>query len=228
MPSVSISNALLLSLEVALLAVVMALPPAVFIGWLTARKQFPGKTLLSTLVMAPLVLPPVVTGYLLLAVFGRRGLLGPVLEVVGLELAFTRWGAVLAAAVVGFPLLVLMTRIAIESVDPRYEAMARTLGDSRLQCLWRITLPMAAPGIGAGAMLAFARALGEFGATTILAGNIEGETRTLSMAIYVLLESPGGEEPAATLVWISLGVAVVALAIYEGLSRWQKARLAPP
>lgn len=228
MPSVSITNALILSLQVASLSVVLALPPAVLIGWLAARREFPGKTLLTTLVMAPLVLPPVVTGYLLLAVFGRRGLLGPWLEALGLEIAFTRWGAVVAAAVVGFPLLVLSIRIAIEAVDPRYEAMARTLGDSWLRCFFRVTLPMAGPGIGAGAMLAFARALGEFGATAVLAGNMEGETRTLSMAVYTLLESPGGEEPAATLVWISLGVAVGALAVYEGLSRWQKSRLRLP
>jgi molybdate transport system permease protein len=173
--------------------------------------------------MAPLVLPPVVTGYLLLKVFGRNGVLAPVLEAAGVQVAFTRWGAVIAAAVVGFPLLLILVRQAIESVDVRYPAIAQTLGLSPLQAFWRVTLPMALPGIAAGCVLAFARALGEFGATAMIAGDQPGETRTLALAVYALAEVPGGEDAAATLVWISLGLCAVALVAYERLV-WRQRR----
>lgn len=210
-----------LSLWVALASLLLSLVPAVFLGWLLARHEFVGKTLLSTLLMTPLVLPPVVTGFMLLRAFGRGG----VLEGLGLQVAFTRFGAVLAAATVGFPLLVLMARLAIEAVDPRYEQLAQTLGRSRLGAFWKVTVPMAAPGLAAGAVLAFARGLGEFGATAVLAGDIPGETRTLALAVYALYEQPGREQEAQTLVWISIGLCLVALAGFERLSRLQKRRI---
>ncbi|MCB9779805.1 MAG: molybdate ABC transporter permease subunit [Alphaproteobacteria bacterium] len=211
------------SLWVASLSLVFSLPPAILLGGLMARRDFLGKSLLSTVLLSPLVLPPVVTGWLLLKLFGRNGPLGGILDTIGLEVAFSRWGAMVAAAVVGFPLLIVLTRQAIESVDARYAAVAETLGCTPLSAFVRVTLPMAVPGIAAGAVLAFARALGEFGATAMLAGDIPGETRTIAIAIYALTERPGGQDAAATLVWISLGLSLFALLGYEALSRRQRA-----
>ena len=219
----SVDGPMRLSVWVAVVSLMLSIVPAVGLGWLMARREFLGKSLLSTVLMAPLVLPPVVTGYLLLKAFGRGGVFTPVLEAVGIEVAFTRWGAVVAAAVVGFPLLLILVRQAIESVDIRYPTIAQTLGLSPFYAFMRITLPMALPGIIAGCVLAFARALGEFGATAMIAGDQPGETRTLALAVYALAEVPGGEDAAATLVWISLGLCAVALVAYERLV-WRQRR----
>lgn len=215
-----------LSLFVAALSLLLSILPALALGWWMARHEFVGKTLVSTFLLTPLVLPPVVTGYLLLSLFGRNGVFAPALEMVGWEVAFTRWGAVVASAVVGFPLLILMTRLAIESVDPRYEELAQTLGCRPLEAFLKVTVPMAAPGLAAGAVLAFARGLGEFGATAVLAGDVAGETRTLSLAVYALYEQPGGEDEASRLVYASLALCLLALFGYERLSRLQKRRIA--
>jgi molybdate transport system permease protein len=173
----------------------------------------------STLVYAPLVLPPVVTGFLLLKLLGRRGALGSWLAENGVTIPFTFAGAVVASVVVGFPLFVAVVRSAFEAVDRRHDEVAATLGLSPLRVFLRVTLPLAAPGILAGAVLSFARALGEFGATIVLAGNIEGETRTIPMAVYSFLESTEGEEPAWRLVWVSLGLCLAAMLGFELLVR---------
>lgn len=214
-----------LSVWVATLSLLLSLGPAIFLGWLLARRDFPGKALLSTALLTPLVLPPVVTGYLLLGAFGRNGPFAGFLEAVGLQVAFSRWGAVLAAAVVGFPLLIIMTRTAIDSVDPRYEQLAETLGLHPLAAFFKVTLPMAIPGLLSGCVLAFARALGEFGATAILASDVPGETRTLALAVFALYEEPGGEDAASLLVWISVGLCLFALIGYERLTAAQQRRI---
>ncbi len=221
----SAADATGLSLWVAGVSLALSIIPAIVLGWAMARREFWGKSLLSIILMAPLVLPPVVTGYLLLKVFGRHGVMGPVLEALGLQVAFTRWGAVVAAAVVGFPLLLILVRQAIESVDVRYPAIAQTLGLTPMRAFLRVTLPMAMPGIAAGCVLAFARALGEFGATAMIAGNQPGETQTLALAVYALAEVPGGEDDAAILVWISLGLCALALLAYERLVWSQRRRV---
>ncbi len=207
------------SLWVATLSLLLIVVPGVLLGWLLARRRFPGKSLLSTALMTPLVLPPVVTGYLLLWAFGRNGPLAGL----GLELAFTRWGAVIASATVGFPLLIIMARTAIEAVDPRYEQLAETLGRHPLAAFLQVTLPMALPGVAAGCVLAFARALGEFGATAVLAGDVPGETRTLALAVFALYEQPGGAQAAQILIAISLALCFVALVGFERLTRKQRA-----
>jgi molybdate transport system permease protein len=212
-----------LSLWVASVSLALSLLPAIGLGWLMARRNFWGKAALSTVLLAPLVLPPVVTGFLLLRLFGRQGPLAGILSTLNLEIAFTQWGAIIAAAVVGFPLLLILTRQAIEGVDPRFPAMAQTLGLSRFAAFRKITLPMAAPGIAAGSVLAFARALGEFGATAMIAGDRPEETRTLALAVYAMAEQPAGEDAAAILVWVSLGLSFVALIAYERLV-WRQAR----
>lgn len=223
--TVDIGAAVLRTLWVGLLAVGLSLAPAIGIGWVLARKSFPGKVILSTLTHAPLVLPPVVTGFLMLALLGANGPLGGVLERMDLSIPFTLLGAVLAAGIVGLPLFIASARTAFEAVDHRYEEMAHTLGARPGRSFLRVTLPLAFPGIAAGAVLAFARALGEFGATIVLAGNVEGETRTISLAVYTLLESPGGWSGVWTLVVASIGLSLAAMAGYEGLNRWQKRRL---
>ena len=199
-----------LSLWVAASSLLLSLVPGVAIGWLLARRAFFGRTALLIMVMVPLVLPPVVTGYLLLQLFGRHGLFAPVLATLGLEVAFGRWGAVLAAAVVGFPLLVQVTRQAFEAVDPRYEHIASTLGRHPVSVFFTVTLPMAAPGIAAGAVLAFARGLG-VGATAVLAGDVPGETRTIALALFAAYEQPGQEAAASQLVWIAVALSSAAL-----------------
>ncbi len=216
----SLGSPLWLSIQVALAALGISLLPGVLIGWLLARAQFRGKLLLVSLIYLPLVLPPVVTGLLLLELFGPTGPLGR------LGAAFSFAGAVLAAAVVGFPLLVHAVRLSIEAVDPRYESLARSLGTGRIGAFWRVTLPLAWPGVLAGALLTTIRALGEFGATIVLAGNISGRTQTLSLAIYELLEQPTGERSAFILSALAALVAVFALGLYEWLSRRQKSLLA--
>jgi len=204
--------------------VVLITPPALLLGTWLARASFVGKSLVSTLLLLPLVLPPVVTGYGLLALFGHQGLLSPALSPLGLEIAFTRWAAVVAAAVVGFPLLILMVRSAVEHVDPRYEHVAKTLGHSRWSTWLRVTLPLAAPGLAAGWVLAFARALGEFGATAIFAGDRPSETRTLALAVYALYEQPGGQTGAWQLAGISALICLASLVAYERLNAAQRRR----
>jgi molybdate transport system permease protein len=212
-------EALRLSLQVALVAVAMALPLAVLVAWLLARYRFPGKTLFDAAVHLPLVLPPVVIGYFLLVLFGTRGPLGGWLyETLGVRLIFTRWGAALAAAVMSFPLMVRAIRLALEAVDRGLEAAARTLGASRPDVFFSVTLPLMLPGVVSGCIVAFAAALGDFGATITFVGNVQGETQTLSLAIYSLTQTPDGDAAAARLVVISLLVALAALFVSEWLA----------
>lgn len=212
-------SAIGLSLRVGLWCTVLGAPVAVVVGWLLARRRMPGRAVLATVLMAPLVLPPVVTGLLLLALFGRGGPLG------GLGVPFSFGGAVVAAFVVGLPLYVMAARSAFEAVDPRYEEVSWTLGVRPFRTFMRVTLPLALPGVAAGAVLTFARALGEFGATAVLAGNIEGKTRTISLAVYTLLESPSRADDARVLVWASIVLGFAAIAGYEVFVRWQRRRL---
>ena len=209
-----------LSRFVAAVAVACSLPFGLALAWLLARKTFWGKTLVETLVNLPLVLPPVVTGYLLLVALGRRGWLGRWLdEWFGLQFVFTWNGAAIASAVMAFPLLIRPMRVALAAVDPRLEVASRTLGASRLATFWRVTIPLALPGIIAGCVLGFARSLGEFGATMMIAGNIPGETRTIPLHIYTLLDSPGGMEQSQSLIWVSIVIAAAAILIGELLER---------
>jgi molybdate transport system permease protein len=216
---VAVAEPLRLSLGVALWATLLAAPFAIGFGWWLARRSFPGKAIVSTLVYAPLVLPPVVTGFLLLRLFGRRGVVGSWLSEHGVSIPFTFAGAVVASVVVGFPLFVAVARSAFEAVDRRHDEVASTLGLSPWAAFRRVTLPLALPGILAGAVLSFARGLGEFGATIVLAGNIEGETRTIPMAVYSHLESPTGEDAAWSLVLVSLALCLAAMLGYELLVR---------
>lgn len=218
----AIADAVRLSIGVALWATFAAAPFAVAVGWVLARRSFPGKSIVSTFVYAPLVMPPVVTGFLLLKLLGRRGPVGSFLASHGVSIPFTFAAAVIASIVVGFPLFVAIVRSAFESVDRRHDEVAATLGHSPFRVFRRVTLPLASQGILAGAVLAFARALGEFGATIVLAGNIERETRTIPMAVYALLESPSGEAAAWQLVGVSLALSLVAMFGYEWLVRRQR------
>lgn len=214
-----------LSLGVGLWCSLLGLPLAVGLGWLLARRSFPGKAVLGTLLLSPMVLPPVVTGLLLLDVVGRRTLLGGWLAARGLPLSFSFAAAVLAALTVGLPLYVWTARAAFQAVDRRYEEVSLTLGVPPGRTFLRVTLPLALPGLAAGMVLAFARGLGEFGATAVLAGNLEGETRTLALAIYSLLEVPDGEAAMRPLLLASVGLSLLALTGYELLLRWQRRRL---
>jgi len=209
-------DAIALSLRVGLVAVAGMLLPAVALGWLLARKRFWGRAVVDALTHLPLVLPPVVTGYLLLLLFGRHGLLG---EPLGLRIAFTWHAAALAAGVVAFPLMVRAVRLSMELVDPRLEQAAGTLGASPWRVWWTVTLPLATPGVLTGAVLAFARSLGEFGATITFAGNIAGETRTLPLALFTYTEVPNGELPAFRLMVVSLVLSLAALLASELLAR---------
>jgi molybdate transport system permease protein len=216
-------EAVRLSLFVAGAAAIGSLPAGVALGWLLARKRFPGKTLVETAVNLPLVLPPVVTGYLLLVVFGKNGWLGGWLDQwFGLRFIFDWKGAVLAAAVVSFPLLVRAVRISMAGVDRRLEEAARTLGAGPIDAFFSVTLPLASRGVIAGFALAYARALGEFGATVVIAGNIAGQTRTIPLFIYSALESPGGVASARALVLASIAIAAIALFLSERLERRQQ------
>ncbi|WP_353333098.1 molybdate ABC transporter permease subunit [Phaeobacter sp. NW0010-22] len=213
-------QAVLLSLKVSIWAVVLSLPLAVFVAYALARWQFRGHQLLNGLVHLPLILPPVVTGYLLLLTFGRRGAIGSWLEeTFGLVLAFRWTGAVLAAAIMAFPLTVRAIRLAIEAVDPKLEEAAGTLGASRLWVFATITLPLILPGLIAGVVLGFAKAMGEFGATITFVSNIPGQTQTLPSAIYTFLQVPGGETAALRLVILSVAIAMSALVVSEILAR---------
>ncbi|QFT80181.1 Molybdenum transport system permease protein ModB [Roseovarius sp. THAF27] len=213
------SAALALSLKVSFWAVLVSLPLAVAMAWVLARKRFPGKALLSALVHLPLVLPPVVTGYLLLLTFGMNGAVGRVLADWGIVFAFRWTGAALAAGIMGFPLMVRAIRLAIEAVDPRLEEAAETLGAGRMARFRTVTLPLIAPGILAGVVLGFAKAMGEFGATITFVANIPGETQTLPSAIYAFLQVPGGETAAIRLVVLATVVALGAVLVSEWLAR---------
>ncbi|MCB9845631.1 MAG: molybdate ABC transporter permease subunit [Phycisphaeraceae bacterium] len=221
-------QALRISLQVSLVAVALGLLPAIAIAWLLARRAFPGRFLVQTLVNLPLVIPPVVTGYLLLIALGTHGWLGSRLHAwLGIRLVFDWKGAAIASGVVAFPLMVRAIQVGIESVDPRFEQAHRTLGHGALSTLRRVTLPLCRHAVIAGAVLAFARALGEFGATIMIAGNIPGQTRTIPLAIYTALESPGGDQQAWRLVGISIILAAGALAASELMLARARRRLAP-
>jgi len=210
----------LLSLKVALVATIASLGPAIVVALVLARGRFWGRGLLNALVHLPLVVPPVVTGFLLLRVFGRQGFVGAWLEdVLGMTLAFRWTGAALAAAIMGFPLMVRAIRLAIEHVDPHLEDAAASLGANRLWTTAVVTLPIALPGILAGLVLGFAKALGEFGATITFVSNIPGETQTLALAIYTLTQTPGGDAALWRLVWLSIGISFAALVASEALAR---------
>ncbi|MCW5697686.1 MAG: molybdate ABC transporter permease subunit [Bauldia sp.] len=211
-------EALRLSLKVAGVATLASLPLGIAAGLALARGRFYGRTLLNILVHLPLILPPVVTGYILLLLFGRRGPIGQFLESIGIVLAFNWKGAALAAAVMGFPLMVRAIRLAAEAVDERLGEAAGTLGAGRIATFVLVTLPLMLPGIIAGAILGFAKAMGEFGATITFVSNIPGETRTLPTAIYTLLQVPGSEAGVVRLTVISIVVAVGALVASELLA----------
>ena len=208
--------ALGLSARVALCATLAILPPGIALGWLLARRDVPGKALLETLAALPLVLPPTAVGYLLLRLLARDGPLGE--RALGLDLLFTWKGAVLASAVMALPLVVRTARLAFEEVNPRLEAMARTLGLGPLRAFAEVTLPLARRGLAAAAVLGFTRALGEFGATVIVAGNIPGKTQTLALAIFSEMQA-GRDSSAMTLVGITVVLAFVALWTVEILQR---------
>ena len=208
--------ALWISFKVALASSLLILAPGTAAGWFLARKQFLAKPLLEALIHMPLVLPPVVTGYFLLLLLGRQSWLVHLLEVwFGVHLAFTWSGAVLAASIMSFPLLVRSVRLAVELIDQRLEIAAATLGSSPYRVFFRITLPLAAPGLLTGFTLAFVRGLGEFGATITFAGNIEGETRTLPMAVYTYMQTPGKETEVLFLALMSMTLSLAALIFSE-------------
>lgn len=209
-----------LSLRIAIVATAVALPFGIAIGWVLARKEFWGKTLLDGIVYLPLVLPPVVTGYLLLISFGRRGLIGAFLaDYLGIVFSFRWTGAALSCGIMGFPLMVRPIRLALEAIDRRLEDAGATLGASPVLVFLTITLPLALPGIIAGAVLCFARALGEFGATITFVSNIPGETQTISAAIYSLLQVPDSDAAAGRLVIIAIVIALAALIASEWFAR---------
>jgi molybdate transport system permease protein len=213
-------QALKLSLWVSFWSVVISLPAGVMIAWILARKKFWGKVALDAVVHLPLALPPVVTGYLLLVFLGRKGLVGEFLyEYLGITVAFNWKGAALAAAVMAFPLLVRAVRLSIEAVDQGLEAAARTLGAGPVRVFFSITLPLILPGILTGALLAFARSLGEFGATITFVSNIPGQTRTLPLALYTFTQTPGGEAAAMRLCAVSIIISIIALALSETLNK---------
>jgi molybdate transport system permease protein len=212
-------SAILLSLKVACGVSLATALPAIALGWLLARCEFRGKVFLESVIHAPLVIPPVVTGYLLLLALGRNGFLGSWLNQLGIRLVFTWQGAVLAAGVVALPLAVRSVRQAISMVDRKLEEAAYVLGYSPLRTFWQVTIPLAWPGVLGGILLAFSRSLGEFGATITFAGNVEGVTQTLPLAIYSSLQVPGGETRALVLSGASLLLCVASLLVSELLSR---------
>jgi len=215
-----------LSLKVSIWATVVSLPFGVLVALALARGRFWGKDILNGLVHLPLILPPVVTGYLLLLTFGRRGFAGQALESVGIVLSFRWTGAALACAIMAFPLMVRAIRLAIEAVDPRLEEAAGTLGASRVWTFLLVTLPLSLPGILAGAILGFAKAMGEFGATITFVSNIPGQTQTIPSAIYSFLQVPGGGTGAMRLTLISIAVAMTALIASEFVARRVARRIA--
>ncbi|MCM2394941.1 molybdate ABC transporter permease subunit [Rhizobium sp. S95] len=217
---------MLLSLKVAVTAVTFSLPVGVLVAWLLSRCDFYGKTLLNGIIHLPLIMPPVVTGYLLLLTFGRRGAVGAFLDQwFGLVFSFRWTGAALAAAVMGFPLLVRSIRLSLDAVDRKLESAASTLGAPPVWVFLTVTLPLILPGIAAGTVLSFAKAMGEFGATITFVSNIPGETQTLASAIYTYTQVPGGDLQAMRLTLISIAVSLAALVASEVLSRRLAARM---
>lgn len=219
---------ILLSIKIAAVAMAVSLPVAFAVAFCLARYEFHGKSLLQALAMLPLVLPPVVTGYVLLVLFGSQGPIGGALEqLFGLQLAFRWTGAALAAAIMAFPLMVRPMRLSLEAIDRGLEEAARTLGAGRIMTFLTVTLPLSLPGILAGSVLAFAKALGEFGATITFVSNIPGETRTFSLAIYSLLQSPSGDAAALVLIVISVTIALAAVLLSEWIGRRLERRIGP-
>lgn len=219
-------QAIILSLKVSSVAVLVSLPLGILMAWILVRCHFPGKTLLDSLIHLPLVLPPVVVGYLLLLSFGRHGAIGEwQYDWFGFSFTFSWRGAALASAIIAFPLLVRAIRLALEGVDRRLEQAARTLGANPLRVFFTITLPLILPGIIVGMVLAFARSLGEFGATITFVSNIPGETRTIPLAMYTLIETPGAEIAAARLCIIAIILALLSLLFSEWLTRCSRKRL---
>ncbi len=219
-------EALRLSLKVSLWAVAGSLPVGILMAWLLARGRFWGKSLLDGVIHLPLVLPPVVTGYMLLLLLGRRGPVGAWLhDVLGISLAFNWKGAALAAGVMSFPLLVRAVRLSVEGLDQGLEQAARTLGAGPVRTFFKVSLPLILPGVLTGALLAFARSLGEFGATITFVSNIPGQTQTLPLALYSLVQMPGGEQGALRLCVIAVVVSLAALLVSELINRRWAARL---
>ena len=220
------SEAVFLSLKVALFAVGLSLPLGIFVAWVLARMEFPGKTVLDAIIHVPLVMPPVVVGYLLLLLLGRKGVLGSwIYDTFGVTIGFSWQGAAVAAAVMSFPLMVRAIRLSIEAIDPHLEQAARTLGAGRLDVFFSITLPLAGSGIVVGVILAFARALGEFGATITFVSAIPGETNTLPISLYTIVQTPGEETGAIRLVALSLVIAFGAMFAAEVISRRVRKRI---
>jgi molybdate transport system permease protein len=219
-------TAILLSIRVAVVATLFSTPIGIAIAWLLSRRDFWGKAVVESVLYLPLVLPPVVTGYILLLTFGRKGLIGAWLaDTLGIVFAFRWTGAALACGVMSFPLLVRPIRLSIDAIDTRLEQAASTLGASPWKVFFTVTLPLAAPGILAGMILGFAKALGEFGATITFVSNIPGETQTISSAIYALLQTPDGDLAALRLVIVSVIIAVIALVASEVFARHATRRL---
>ncbi|MBQ4769587.1 molybdate ABC transporter permease subunit [Pectobacterium versatile] len=215
-----------LSLKVSVVAVACSLPFGILMAWILVRCRFPGKSLLDSIIHLPLVLPPVVIGYLLLVAMGRRGVIGSWLyDWFGFSFSFSWRGAALASAIVAFPLMVRAIRLSLDSVDKHLEQAARTLGASPWRVFFTITLPLSFPGIVVGTVLAFARSLGEFGATITFVSNIPGETRTIPLAMYTLIETPGAEADAARLCIIAIVLSLAALLASEWLTNWSRKRL---
>jgi len=213
-------EALYLSLKVACWSLLVTLPLGLLTAWILARKKFYGHTLLNSIVYLPLVLPPVVIGFVLLVMLGRQGPIGELLyNLFGITIIFTWQGAAIASAIMSFPLMVRAIRLSIENVSTDLEEAARTLGASPIKVFYSITLPLISPGILAGTVLAFARSLGEFGATITFVSNIPGETRTLPLAIYSFLQTPGGDAGAFRLVVLSIGIALLSMLISELLAQ---------
>ncbi len=224
MDIVPVMQAVGLSLLCATAAVLLCVGPATLVALWLARRVFVGKAFVEMLVMLPVVVPPVVTGYVLLVVFSRRGVLGPVLDSLGISVAFTWFGAALAQAVVALPFLVLTLRVAFEGVDRELEKAAQTEGASRWAVFWMVTMPLSWRGMAAGCALAFARALGEFGATIVIAGNIQGRTRTLPLAIYGSLNEPGADAQTVGLVCVAVALAFAALVLSRVMEKSRRLR----
>ncbi|WP_034998618.1 molybdate ABC transporter permease subunit [Beijerinckia mobilis] len=219
-------TAIWLSLKIAVVATTASLPFGIFISYALARWEFPGKIFINGLIHMPLVLPPVVTGFILLIVLGRKGIIGSYLAEIGIVFSFRWTGAAVAAAVMGFPLMVRAMRLSFESIDQRLENAAGTLGANPIATFFLVSLPLAVPGIIVGVILAFAKSLGEFGATITFVSNIPGETQTIAAAIYTYTQVPGGDENAIRLTLISAGLALLTLLISELVQKRAEKRLA--
>lgn len=224
--SPSEQTAIFLSLRIAAFATLISLPLGVLTAYALARWRFPGKTILNGVIHLPLVLPPVVTGFLLLITLGRKGLLGPFLADIGIVLSFRWTGAAVACAVMGFPLMVRAMRLSFEAVDRKLELAAGTLGASKAWTFFVISVPLAFPGILVGSILAFAKALGEFGATITFVSNIPGETQTIAAAIYTYTQVPGGDEGAMRLTLVAIAISFLALIASEVVQRLAEKRIA--